>query len=157
MGSLLFPGPLVGGSPERSEISELPASGRDSKQRREALLGERNLPEVRGQPGAHCRLVQRGELMPSWAGTFAYSNVPPANLDLPVSEARDDGDSKHAATGSAILVGLWLTLNGSMYRLQRFPRALGIDVTPYHFHYFVKVREGPLLEPRWERQVTQLV
>lgn len=95
--------------------------------------------------------------MPSWAGTFAYSNVPPADLDLPVSEARDDGDSKHEATRSAILVGLWLTLNGSMYRLQRFPRALGIDITPHCFHYFVKVREGPLLEPRWERQVTQLV
>jgi len=40
MGSLLFPGPLVGGSPERSEVFELPAAERDSKQCGEALLGE---------------------------------------------------------------------------------------------------------------------
>lgn len=42
-----------------------------------------------------------------------------------LSEARDGDDSKRTATGSAILVGLWLTLHGSVYQLRRFPQALG--------------------------------
>lgn len=150
MGSLLFPGPLVGGSLERSEIFELPAAERDSRQRREALLGERNLPEVRGQPGTHCWLVQRGKLkLPGQAHLHIkmcchiYLHIQMCLkriLTCQVLEARDDYDLKHAASGSAILVGLWLTLHGSVCQLQRFPRALGIDVTPHGFHHFVKLR-----------------
>ena len=54
----------VGGSAERSQVPELPATEGHPQERREPVLPVRNLPEVRGQLGAHRRLVQRGELVP---------------------------------------------------------------------------------------------